>query len=108
MRTIRIGPSERRLDPGVDRSPFVYLARIMAKRGARLTSKRTVRLDEDAEVADAGTAGKRSLVISVSADFMIHLLFLLALCDADFQDVLVELERSFDVSGIDEKESRQK
>lgn len=65
-------------------------------------------LEEVAEVVDAGTVGNRSQVISESADLLFHLLIFLALCDADFQDVLVELERRFGVSGIDEKESRQK
>lgn len=67
--------------------------------------------EEAAEVVEAagepGEAGREHLVREV-ADLWYHTMVLLAQRDAALADVEAELGRRFGVSGIDEKESRQR
>ncbi len=64
--------------------------------------------EEAAEVIIAGKGGKRDEILYETADLFFHTLVLLGYYDIEPEEVYRELRRRFGVSGIDEKESRQK
>lgn len=55
---------------------------------------------------DADTSGKVDALISETADLWFHTMVMLSHLDTDASVVLAELERRFDISGLDEKASR--
>ena len=57
---------------------------------------------------DAKTSGNTDELISETADLWFHTMVMLSHLDATPQQVLDELERRFDLSGLVEKANRQK
>lgn len=57
---------------------------------------------------DAASSGDSSELIYETADLWFHSLVLLSHLNLSAEDVLTELARRFDLSGIDEKNSRSK
>jgi phosphoribosyl-ATP pyrophosphohydrolase len=55
---------------------------------------------------DAERSGNTDLLVCETADLWFHSLVMLSHLDCDANDVLEELTRRFDLSGIDEKASR--
>lgn len=55
---------------------------------------------------DAATGDDRQALIYETADLWFHTLVMLSHLDLDHQDVLKELARRFDMSGLDEKAAR--
>jgi phosphoribosyl-ATP pyrophosphohydrolase len=64
--------------------------------------------EEAAETIIAAKNGDRSQIIYETADLWFHTLIMLAEADLSSQDILNELARREGLSGITEKESRQK
>ncbi len=64
--------------------------------------------EEAVEVVIAGKAGKREEIVYETADLLYHLLVLLGFYDIEPGEIYAELRRRFGVSGIQEKESRNK
>ena len=62
--------------------------------------------EEATEVVIAAKDGDKEQIIYETADLWFHSLVLLAEQDLSAADILVELERRFGLSGIDEKNSR--
>jgi len=72
------------------------------------TDKILKKLGEEAtETIIAGKGGDRDEIIYETADLWFHSLVLLAHNNIDPQVILDELDRRFDLSGIEEKESRR-
>lgn len=57
---------------------------------------------------DAERSGHMDLLICETADLWFHSMVMLSHLDCRAEDVLEELSRRFDLSGIDEKASRKK
>lgn len=57
---------------------------------------------------DAERSGHTDLLICETADLWFHSMVMLSHLDCRAEDVLEELSRRFDLSGIDEKASRKK
>lgn len=55
---------------------------------------------------DAANSGERGELVSETADLWFHSLVMLSHLDLSHRDVLAELERRFDLSGLAEKASR--
>jgi len=95
---------ERRQNP----PPRSYTAKLIAGGVEKIGKKVT---EEAAEVVEAaaepGDEGRRHLVCE-AADLIYHLLVMLAIRDASLADVETELARRFGISGMDEKESRNR
>jgi phosphoribosyl-ATP pyrophosphohydrolase len=64
--------------------------------------------EEAAEVIIAGKGGKREDIVYETADLLFHVLVLLGYYDIKPEEIYLELRRRFGVSGIDEKESRNR
>ena len=64
--------------------------------------------EEATETVLAGKSGERAKIIHETADLWFHTLVLLAQAGLKPDDVLLELERRFGVSGLDEKATRRK
>ena len=64
--------------------------------------------EEATETVLAGKSGEREKIIHETADLWFHTLVLLAQVGLKPDDVLLELERRFGVSGLDEKAARRK
>ena len=64
--------------------------------------------EEAIEVVIAAKDGDKKQIIYEIADLWFHSLILLAEQDLSAKDILIELERRFGLSGIDEKKSRSK
>ncbi|NLO78830.1 MAG: phosphoribosyl-ATP diphosphatase [Xanthomonadaceae bacterium] len=64
--------------------------------------------EEAVEAILAAKSGKRDQVISETADLWFHTLVMLADCRLKPADVLMELERRFGLSGLEEKAARQR
>jgi phosphoribosyl-ATP pyrophosphohydrolase len=62
--------------------------------------------EEATETVLAGKSGERAKIIHETADLWFHTLVLLAQAGLKPDDVLLELERRFGVSGLDEKATR--
>ena len=62
--------------------------------------------EEATEVVIAAKDGDKEQIVYETADLWFHTLVLLAEQDLSAADILVELERRFGLSGIDEKNSR--
>ncbi len=65
-------------------------------------------LEEAGEVAEAGRIKKDADVVYESTDLIFHLLVLLGFRDIPPRDIYRELQKRFGVSGIEEKEARNK
>ena len=63
------------------------------------------REDRKKQIIEA-VKGDRDALTREAADVIYHLLVTLAACDVDLQDVLAELERRQNTSGIAEKQAR--
>ena len=63
--------------------------------------------EESAELIIAGKTRDRQAVVHETADLWFHTLVLLASLDLGPNDVLLELDRRFGQSGVDEKASRK-
>ncbi len=82
-----------------------YVAKLYAKGMDAILKK----IGEEAtETVIAGKGGKRDEIIYETADLWFHTLVMLAKADIKPQEVLDELARREGLSGITEKESRQK
>jgi phosphoribosyl-ATP pyrophosphohydrolase len=57
---------------------------------------------------DAERSGNKDLLVCETADLWFHSLVMLSHLGADAQDVLDELARRFDLSGLEEKAARKK
>lgn len=57
---------------------------------------------------DLQQGGDAKALIGETADLWFHCLVMLSHLDLSYKDVLGELERRFDLSGLEEKASRQK
>lgn len=55
---------------------------------------------------DAEQSGNKDDLIHETADLWFHTLVMLSHLDEDYQSVLRELERRFDLSGLEEKQNR--
>lgn len=92
---------ERKANP----SEQSYTASLMAKGIDKILKK----LGEEAtELVIAGKGGARDEIVYESADLFFHTLVLLGYYDIDPDEVYAELRRRFGISGIAEKESREK
>lgn len=63
--------------------------------------------EESAELIIAGKTRDRQAVVHETADLWFHTLVLLSSLDLGPNDVLLELDRRFGQSGVDEKASRE-
>ena len=92
---------ERKANPGENS----YTASLMHKGLDKILKK----IGEEAtEVVIAAKGGKREEIIYESADLIYHLLALLGYREIPVEDVYEELRRRFGVSGIEEKNSRNR
>lgn len=64
--------------------------------------------EEAVETVIAAVSGDRAALVSESADLLYHWLVVLAVAGVPLSDVLAELERRTEQSGIAEKASREK
>ncbi len=80
-----------------------YTAKLLAK-GTEHCAKKFG--EEAVETALAAMTGDKAHIAGESADALYHLLVLLASCDVPLQQVMAELERRFDLSGLAEKAAR--
>ncbi len=62
--------------------------------------------EESAELIIAGKSGDRQAVVHETADLWFHTMVLLSSLDLKPNDILLELDRRFGQSGLDEKASR--
>ena len=63
--------------------------------------------EESAEIIIAGKTRDRQAVVHETADLWFHSLVLLSSLDLGPNDIILELERRFGQSGIDEKAARE-
>ncbi|GAB7025905.1 phosphoribosyl-ATP diphosphatase [Geotalea toluenoxydans] len=92
---------ERKANP----SEQSYTASLMAKGIDKILKK----LGEEAtEVVIAGKGGAREEIIYETADLFFHTLVLLGYCGINPDEIYDELRRRFGMSGIAEKESRDR
>jgi len=92
---------ERKANP----SEQSYTASLMAKGIDKILKK----LGEEAtELVIAGKGGSRDEIVYETADLFFHTLVLLGYYDIVPDEVYAELRRRFGISGIAEKESREK
>ncbi|ABQ28196.1 phosphoribosyl-ATP pyrophosphohydrolase [Geotalea uraniireducens Rf4] len=92
---------ERKANP----SEQSYTASLMAKGIDKILKK----LGEEAtELVVAGKGGSRDEIVYETADLFFHTLVLLGYYDIVPDEVYAELRRRFGISGIAEKESREK
>lgn len=63
--------------------------------------------EEATETVLAAKTGERDKIVHETADLWFHTLIMLAQTGLKPDDILVELDRRFGVSGLDEKASRQ-
>lgn len=92
---------ERKANP----SEQSYTASLMAKGIDKILKK----LGEEAtELVIAGKGGSRDEIVYETADLFFHTLVLLGYYDIAPGEVYTELRRRFGISGIAEKESREK
>jgi phosphoribosyl-ATP pyrophosphohydrolase len=97
--------ADRKLNPPPEKS---YVVSLLNGGTAKIGGKITEEAGEVVEAADeTGPEGRAHLIHEV-ADLLFHTLVLLGLKDIPFSDVEAELARRFGISGIVEKESRQK
>ncbi|AEI94586.1 MULTISPECIES: phosphoribosyl-ATP diphosphatase [Roseobacter] len=96
-------------------------ATILARKTADPTSSWTAQLlskgpekcaekfgEEAIEAIIEAVKGDSDALTGEAADVLYHLLVMLAACDVDLKDVLAELERRQNTSGIAEKQARSK
>lgn len=92
---------ERKANP----SEQSYTASLMAKGIDKILKK----LGEEAtELVIAGKGGTRNEIVYETADLFFHTLVLLGYYEIAPDEVYTELRRRFGISGIAEKESREK
>lgn len=93
------------LERKANQSEQSYTASLMAKGIDKILKK----LGEEAtELVIAGKGGSRDEIVYETADLFFHTLVLLGYYDIDPDEVYTELRRRFGISGIAEKESREK
>lgn len=90
----------KRADP--DKS---YAASLYAK-GINATLKKIG--EEATEVIIAANSGEKTAIIHETADLWFHTLIMLAQLGLGPEDILIELERRFGTSGLEEKAGRNK
>ena len=88
----------KRADP--DKS---YTASLYAK-GINATLKKIG--EEATEVTIAANSGEKTAIIHETADLWFHTLIMLAQLGLGPEDILAELERRFEASGLEEKAGR--
>jgi phosphoribosyl-ATP pyrophosphohydrolase len=92
---------ERKANP----SENSYTSALMAKGIDKILKK----LGEEAtELIIAGKGGAREEIVYETADLLFHTLVLLSFHDIEPEEICTELRRRFGVSGIVEKNSRNK
>ena len=82
-----------------------YVTSLFTEGNSKINSKI---IEEAAEFIEAINSGKREDIIHEAADLWFHTLVSMSLNDMDASDILMELEKRFGVSGIEEKASRKK
>ncbi len=82
-----------------------YVTSLFSKGNTKINSKI---IEEAKEYIEAVNSGKKDDIVHEAADLWFHILVSLSLNDMDASDILMELERRFGISGIEEKESRKK
>lgn len=92
---------ERKANP----SEQSYTASLMAKGIDKILKKLG---EESTELVIAGKGGSRDEIVYETADLFFHTLVLLGYYDIAPDEVYTELRRRFGISGIAEKESREK
>ncbi|MEC7885643.1 MAG: phosphoribosyl-ATP diphosphatase [Pseudomonadota bacterium] len=75
------------------------------KKGISYTGEKV--LEEAKELVDATNSESTERVISEAADLWFHSIVLLSMRNLSSNDILLELEKRFGISGITEKESRK-
>ena len=65
-------------------------------------------IEEAKEYVEAISHKEKSSIIHEAADVWFHTLVSMSLNDIDVNDILLELEKRFGTSGIEEKKSREK
>jgi len=92
---------ERKANP----SENSYTSELLTKGIDKIVKK----LGEEAvELIIAGKGGMRNEIVYETADLLYHVLVLLGFYDIQPEDIYAELQRRFGVSGIEEKNSRNK
>ncbi len=82
-----------------------YVTSLFSEGNTKINSKI---IEEAKEYIEAVNSGKKDDIVHEAADLWFHILVSLSLNDMDASDILMELERRFGISGIEEKESRKK
>ena len=90
--------SRRGADPDTS-----WTARLLARGPGKAAEKFG---EEAVEAIIAAASGNREELTAEAADVLYHLLVMLAARDVSLADVLAELERRENISGIEEKASR--
>lgn len=92
---------ERKANP----SENSYTASLMAKGVDKILKKIG---EEAAELIIAGKGGERREIVHETADLIFHTLVLLGYHDVEPEEIYTELRARFGISGIEEKNSREK
>lgn len=82
-----------------------YVARLLSRGRHKIAQKLG---EEGVETALAAVDGDNADIVSESADLLFHLMVLWADAGIDPADVLAELDRRADTSGLDEKAARKR
>ncbi len=82
-----------------------YTAKLLSKGVKKIAQKVG---EESVETAIAATSEDDAALLGESADLLYHLMVLLAIRDLNIDDVLAVLGEREGISGIDEKESRNR
>lgn len=81
-----------------------YVASLYVAGADKITGKVS---EEAEELIEAALKGDRNHIVSETADLWFHTMVLLSFYDLTHNDVLLELEKRFGVSGLEEKKSRE-
>jgi phosphoribosyl-ATP pyrophosphohydrolase len=92
---------ERKANP----SENSYTASLMARGIDKILKKVG---EEASELIIAGKGGERQEIVHEAADLIFHTLVLLGFHDIEPEEIYAELRRRFGVSGIAEKNAREK
>lgn len=92
---------ERKANP----SENSYTASLMDKGVDKILKKIG---EEAAELIIAGKGGERREIVHETADLIFHTLVLLGYHDVEPEEIYTELRARFGISGIEEKNSREK
>ena len=87
-----------------DSAKSSYVASLYAAGAEKITGKVS---EEAGELVKAAFEEDRNHIVSEAADLWFHTMVLLSYYDLTHNDVLLELEKRFGVSGLEEKKSRK-